>query len=70
MTQKVRLTDQSRKLYEVKDWAGNKLRNEDDRQTRDALFAAMQAVGLAILKLEKVSYLTVDRFENYRRMDD
>ena len=61
MTQKVRLTDQYRKLYEVKEWAGDKLRKKDDRQVRDALFAAMQAIGLAMLDMEKVEYLTVDR---------
>jgi len=64
MTEKQKLTDQYRKLYEAKEWAGDKLRQEDDRQVRDALFAAMQAIGLAMLKLEKVEYLTVDRPEN------
>jgi len=64
MAEKQKLTDQYRKLYEAKEWAGDKLRQEDDRQVRDALFAAMQAIGLAMLKLEKVEYLTVDRSEN------
>jgi hypothetical protein len=64
MAEKQKLTDQYTKLYEAKEWMGNKLRQEDDRQVRDALFAAMQAIGLAMLKLEKVEYLTVDRPEN------
>jgi hypothetical protein len=64
MAKKQKLTDCYRNLYEAKEWAGNKLRQEDDRQVRDALFAAMQAIGLAMLKLEKVEYLTVDRPEN------
>lgn len=64
MAKKQKLTDQYRNLYEAKEWAVNKLRQEDDRQVRDALFAAMQAIGLAMLKLEKVGYLTVDRPEN------
>jgi len=64
MAEKQKLTDQYRKLYEAKEWAGDKLRQEDDRQVRDALFAAIQAIGLAMLKLEKVEYLTVDRSEN------
>jgi hypothetical protein len=64
MAEKQKLTDQYRKLYEAKEWTGDKLRQEDDRQVRDALFAAMQAIGLAMLKLEKVEYLTVDRSEN------
>ena len=64
MTQKAKITDQYTKLYEVKEWASDKLRKEDDRQVRDALFAAMQAIGLAMLNLEKVEYLTVDRPEN------
>lgn len=64
MTEKPKLTDQYRKLYEAKEWVGDKLRQENDRQVRDALFAAMQAIGLAMLKLEKVEYLTVDRPEN------
>ena len=64
MAEKQKVKDQYRKLYEAKEWAGDKLRQEDDRQVRDALFAAMQAIGLAMLKLEKVEYLTVDRSEN------
>jgi hypothetical protein len=64
MEKKQKLTDQYRKLYEAKEWAGDKLRQEDDRQVRDALFAAMQAIGLGMLKLEKVAYLTVDQLEN------
>jgi hypothetical protein len=61
MIQKEKLADQYQKLYEAKEWAGKKLRQEDDRQVRDSLFAAIQAIGLAMLKLEKVEYLTVDR---------
>jgi len=64
MTEKRKLTDQYRKLYEVKEWTGDKLRQEDDREVPNALFAAMQAIGLAMLKLEKVGYLTVDRPKN------
>jgi len=64
MAEKQKLTDQYRKLYEIKEWTGDKLYQEDDRQVRDALFAAKQAIGLAMLKLEKVEYLTADRPEN------
>jgi len=60
MSQKETTVDQHRKLREVKEWANGRLRANDDRQIRDALFAATQAIGLAMLDLEKVEYLTVD----------
>ena len=53
MAQIVKLADQYRKLYEIREWANDKLRNEDDRQVRDALFEAMQAIGLAMFKAKQ-----------------
>lgn len=56
MTQKESLRQQNIKLHEVREWFRDRLRDEGDRTTRDALFAANLAIGFAILKLEEVAY--------------
>lgn len=58
MPQKEKVADQWVKLREIKGWIAEKLYQEADRQVRDALFASSQAVGLAMLSLEKVEYET------------
>ena len=58
MPQKEKVTDQWVKLREIKGWISDKLCQEDDRQVRDALFAASQAIGLAMLNLKSVEYET------------
>ena len=58
MAQKKKLTSQWVELTEIRSWIAIKLCEEDDRQVRDALFAASQAIGLAMLNLEKVEYET------------
>lgn len=63
MPQKETVIDQCRKLYKVKEWLFDQLREEDDRQLRDALFAATQAIGVAMINLEEVEFLTVDRYK-------
>ena len=51
--------DQYGKLYKIKEWLFDQLREEDDRQLRNTLFAATQAIGLAMISLEKVEFLIV-----------
>ena len=58
MSQKENLRQQAIKLHEARDWVRNRLSEEGDRQTRDALFRASSAIGLAILNLEEVGYCT------------
>lgn len=58
MPQKEKLNDQWVRLREIKGWLAEKMYQEDDRQVRDTLFAASQAIGLAMLNLESVEYET------------
>lgn len=70
MPQKEKLTNQYAKLHEIKTWITNRLCEENDRQVRDALFAASQAIGLAMLNLEEVEYNTKQAELTAGRMDE
>lgn len=52
------LRQQFVKLNEVREWIRDRLCEEGDRPTRDALFLVNLAIGFALLHLEKVSYRT------------
>jgi hypothetical protein len=58
MAQKQSLIDQYRKLQEIKTWLADKLFEESDRETRDALFFARDSIGLALLYFEEIEYRT------------
>jgi len=45
-------------LNKVREWIVDLLRKESDSRTRDALFEAQKAIGLAQLYLEEVEYRT------------
>lgn len=67
MPKKEKITDQWAKLHEIKSWILDKLREEDDRQVRDALLVASQAIGLAMLNLESVEYETNGAYSQENR---
>ena len=45
-------------LAEIRSWITNQLPPETDREVRDSLFEARQAIGAAMLHLERVEYRT------------
>jgi hypothetical protein len=72
VSQKETLRQQLIKLHETREWIRRVACEEANRSTRDALFNSGLAIGLAILNLEKVSYLTqadyvTDRLYNQER---
>jgi hypothetical protein len=58
MSQKENLRDHFVSLHKAKNYLAEKLGEESDRLTRDALFGAKDSIGLAILFLEQVEYRT------------
>jgi hypothetical protein len=58
MTQKQTLREHYGNLYEARSYLVDKLCEECDLGTRNALFAARFTIGLALLYLEKVEYRT------------
>ena len=67
MPQEQKLSSKWLELREIKGWIAGKLREEQDRQVRDALFAASYAISLAMLKLEKVEYETSGDYDQEDR---
>jgi hypothetical protein len=72
VSQKETLRQQLIKLHATREWIRSRLCEEANRSTRDTLFNSELAIGLAILNLEKVSYLTqadyvTDRLYNQER---
>lgn len=57
------LKQQNIKLYEIANLLNYEIGNEGDRATRDALFAASQAVQIALLHLREVAYRRIEAGE-------
>jgi hypothetical protein len=45
-------------LYHIRAWITEQISAETDREVRDSLFEARQAIGVAMLHLERVEYRT------------
>ena len=56
------LKDQWIELAKIRAWITNQLPPEADREVRDYLFEALQAIGFAMLHLERVEYRTGGEF--------
>jgi hypothetical protein len=52
------VTERCIELARIRAWIAEKLSAETDRKVRDSLFWAQQAVGSAMLHLERVEYRT------------
>jgi hypothetical protein len=46
-------------LANIRNWMTDQLLLETDRETRDYLFEARQAIGFSLLHLERVEYRTI-----------
>jgi hypothetical protein len=54
---KVTLEEQSNQLAKIRGWIAKVLREEtDSKEVQDSLFEAQQAIGFALLHLERVEY--------------
>jgi len=52
------VTERYIELTRIRAWIAGELSAETDRKVRDSLFAARQAIGSAMLHLERVEYQT------------
>jgi hypothetical protein len=51
---------QRRELANIRAWITDQIAGETDRETRDYLFEARQAIGFALLHLDRVDYRTIE----------
>ena len=59
------LSDQRRKLEEVKMWLQYCIGAEGDPSARDSMFAAWRLLGFASIELETVNYLTNNEYNDH-----